>query len=80
MQEHLLSLTSPPSVLENTNESSFIGSIQPCIILRNIGSSIAIRIPSLKQYGIISSTHLTDEKFDDIQQILNKFKPGEKFP
>ena len=74
MQTHLLSLTIPPTILEN----SLIGSIQTCIIMRNIGASIGIRIPSLNQYGIVSSTHLTDETYDDIQQILNSFKPGQK--
>jgi len=80
MQTHLLSLNSPPSILETNNDpsSSIIGSIQTCIILQHIGSSLAIRIPSLKQYGIVSSTHLTDQSYDDIQQILNSFKPGEK--
>jgi hypothetical protein len=46
--------------------------------MRNIGASIGVRIPSLNQYGIVSSTHLTDETYDDIQQILNSFKPGQK--
>jgi hypothetical protein len=73
-------LNSPPSILENPNDqsSSIIGSIQTCIVLRIIGSSLAVRLPSLKQYGIVSSTHLTDESFDDLQHILNSFKSGEK--
>jgi len=77
MQTHLLSLNSPPSIFESSS-SSIIGSIHTCIVLRTIGSSLAIRIPSLKQYGIISSTHLTDETYDDIQQIVNSFKSGQK--
>ncbi|CAF0790648.1 unnamed protein product [Rotaria sordida] len=81
MQTHLLSLNSPPSILENNNEpslSSMVGSIQTCIVIRNIGSSLAVRIPSLNQYGIVSSNNLTDENYDDIQQILNSFKSGQK--
>ncbi|CAF4427753.1 unnamed protein product, partial [Rotaria sp. Silwood2] len=80
MQTHLLSLTSPPSILENNNEppSSMIGSIQTCIVIRNIGSSLAVRIPSLNQYGVVSSNNLTDEEYDDIQQMLNSFKSGQK--
>jgi hypothetical protein len=80
MQPHLLSLTSPPLILENNNEqpSSMIGSIQTCIVIRHIGSSLAVRLPALKQYGIISSTHLTDEKYDDIQEILKSFQAGQK--
>jgi hypothetical protein len=74
MQPHLLSLTIPPTILEKP----IIGSIQTCIIIRNIGSSIAVRIPSLNQYGIVSSTHFTDEAFDDIQQMLSTFTPGQK--
>jgi hypothetical protein len=73
-------LNSPPSILETSADQSpsIIGSIQTCTIVRTIGSSLAIRIPSLKQYGIVSSTHLTDESFDDLQHILNSFKSGEK--
>ena len=74
MQSHFLTLNIPPSILEN----SIVGSVQTCIIIRNIGSSMAVRIASLNQYGIVSSTHLTDEKYDDIQQILTSFKPGQK--
>ena len=80
MQTHLLSLNSPPSILGNTTNpsSSLIGSIQTGTILRNIGSSLAVRLPALKQYGMVSSTHLTDDSYDDLQQILNSFKSGEK--
>jgi hypothetical protein len=78
MQTHLLSLNSPPSIFDSSSSSSIIGSIHTCIVLRTIGSSLAVRIPSLKQYGIISSTHLTDETYDDIQQIVNSFKSGQK--
>jgi rRNA biogenesis protein RRP5 len=73
-------LTSPPSILEsNTDQSSsIIGSKHTCIVVRTIGSSLAVRLPSLKQYGIVSSTNLTDESYDDLQQILSSFKAGEK--
>ena len=56
-----------------------VGATESCVIVRHIGSSVAVRIPSLKQYGVVSSTHLTDESYEDIQQLLNLFKPGEKF-
>ncbi|CAF0917235.1 unnamed protein product [Rotaria sp. Silwood1] len=74
IQPHFLSLNSPPSILDNT----IIGSIQTCTVIRNIGSLLVIRIPSLNQYEIVSSSQLTDEKYDDIQQILNSFKSGLK--
>ncbi|CAF3502973.1 unnamed protein product [Rotaria sp. Silwood1] len=74
IQPHFLSLNSPPSILDNT----IIGSIQTCTVIRNIGSLLVIRIPSLNQYEIVSSSQLTDEKYDDIQQILNSFKSGQK--
>ncbi|CAF1207825.1 unnamed protein product [Adineta steineri] len=80
MQPHLVALNSPPLILENNNAqlSSIIGSIHTCIVVRHIGSSLAIRLPALKQYGIVSSTHLTDEKVDDLQQILTSFTAGQK--
>lgn len=77
MQNHFLALNSPPSIL-NDQSSTIIGSIHSCIIQRAIGSSLAVRLPALKQYGIVSSTHLTDESYDDLQQILTSFKSGEK--
>ncbi|CAF0899094.1 unnamed protein product [Adineta ricciae] len=80
MQPHLLALTFPPTILDKNNEatSPMIGSIQPCTVVRAIGSSLAIRLPSLKQYGVVSSTNLTDEKYDDIQQLLGSFVAGQK--
>ena len=80
MQPHLLALTFPPTILDKDNEatSTMIGSIQPCTVVRTIGSSLAIRLSSLKQYGVVSSTNLTDEKYDDIQQLLGSFVAGQK--
>lgn len=80
MQNHFLTLTSPPSMLGITNDqsSSIVGSIQTSIVVRTIGSSLALRLPALKRYGIVSSTHLTDEPCDDLQQLLNSFDPGAK--
>lgn len=81
MQTHLSSLNSRPSILECSNDeqgSSIIGSIQTCIVIRNIGSSIGVRIPSLNQHGIVSSANLTDETYEDLQQVLNSFTPGQK--
>lgn len=80
MQKHFVALNSPPSILNSTNDqsSTIIGSIHSSIIQRTIGSSLALRLPALKQYGIVSSTHLTDESYDDLQQILTSFKSGEK--
>ncbi|CAF3070586.1 unnamed protein product [Rotaria socialis] len=81
MQTHLLSLNTPPPILEinnNDQTTAVVGSIQNCVVIRNIGSSIAIRIPSLSQYGTISAVHLTDDKYDDLQQVLDSFKPGQK--
>ena len=80
MQNHFLALNSPPSILSNMNDqsSTIIGSIHSAIIQRTIGSSLALRLPVLKQYGVVSSAHLTDETYGDLQQILSSFKPGEK--
>jgi hypothetical protein len=82
MQTHLLSLNSSPSILENnlllSKNTSIIGSIQTCVVIRSIGSSLAVRIPSINQYGTVSSTHLSDEKSEDFQQLLSSFQPGEK--
>ncbi|CAF4596685.1 unnamed protein product, partial [Rotaria magnacalcarata] len=74
MQTHLLSLNTPPPILEinnNDQTTAVVGSVQNCVAIRNIGSSIAIRIPSLSQYGTVSAVHLTDDKYDDLQQVLD---------
>ncbi|CAF5210353.1 unnamed protein product, partial [Rotaria magnacalcarata] len=81
MQTHLLSLNTPPPILEinnNDQTTAVVGSVQNCVVIRNIGSSIAIRIPSLSQYGTVSAVHLTDDKYDDLQQVLDSFKLGQK--
>ena len=75
LQNHFLSLTSCPSITEH---SSIVGACQSCVIVRAIGSSLAIRIPSLKQFGIVSSTNLTDEPVEDLHQLLTSFQPGDK--
>lgn len=79
MQKHLFTLDSTPTILQsNSSTTPMIGSIETCIVLRAIGSSLAIRLPTLSQHGIIASTHLTDEKSDDLQQLLSSFKAGSK--
>lgn len=85
LQQHILSLNESPSILKHIVTSStdaehqaLLGSVQSCIVLKNIGSSLAIRLPKFNQFGIVASTHLTDEKDQDLQQVLNSFQSNQK--
>ncbi|CAF1237917.1 unnamed protein product [Didymodactylos carnosus] len=73
LQPHIFSLDCP---LSNDNQLT-VGTIKTCTIVKTIGSSLVIRLYG-KQFGLVATSHLTDDKDADVEQAHGLFKPGQK--